>query len=172
MTKLKPLFFFFFGIALVTSPLLLLGQVDQSFNFGILPFQSLTISGQDADSVGTTSAISFPEPTEEDLQRGYIEKREIIELTVESNVPWALSFYTDAENMGISNDGSYIKPIQHFQVRVDGSRYQGLKNDSQSFLFGTATKKAFAVDYRMLLDRENHSPGSYQATVTYILASR
>jgi len=174
MTKLKPvLFIVSLSVAVFATSLLLLGQgLGQNFSFGILPFQSLNISGLDSQINGSVSTISFPEPTLEDLNRGFIEKREIVELSLESNVPWALSFYSSDETMGISDDGSYNKPIQHFQVRVNGGSYIDLNNFAQEFLFGSPTKTTYNVDYRMLLDRENHSPGSYQASVTYTLSSR
>ncbi len=171
MTKLKP-FLFFLAVIVLTSPLLLGQGLSQNFGFGILPFQSLNISGLDAQSTGSVSTIAFPEASLEDLERGYIEKQEIVEMTLESNVPWSLSFYTNDETMGTSHDGTYTKPIQHFQVRVDGGSYIDLSNINQEFLFGSPTKTSFSIDYRMLLDRENHSPGNYQASVTYTLSSR
>jgi len=63
----------------------------------------------------------MPQPDALDLQQGYLEEMNSVNLTVSSNIPWKVQVWTESSDMGESNDGSLAKPISDFELREHGA---------------------------------------------------
>jgi len=54
----------------------------------------------------------MPQPDALDLQQGYLEEMNSVNLTVSSNIPWKVQVWTESSDMGQSDDGSVTKFIK------------------------------------------------------------
>jgi len=139
--------------------------------------QTLYVLGPDgrAEGGGTSVASAFviPNPTPEDLERGYVERLRAVTLLARSNTPWVISVRTEDADMGTSFDGTVTKPISDFQVRAHGrGPYLTVQRYDQALAEGPPGEHRVAVDYRVLFDRERHREGNYRITLVYTISTR
>lgn len=133
--------------------------------------QTLYVLGPDGRAegggTGVSSTFVIPNPTPEDLERGYVERQGAVTLVARSNTPWVLSVRTEGF------DGTVTKPITDFQVRANGQgRYLTVQRYDQTLAEGPPGEHRVAVDYRVLFDRERHRDGDYRITLVYTLSTR
>lgn len=138
----------------------------------VLGTQMLSILGSDGpEGPSVASTFVIPQPTAEDLQRGYIERRRALVLVARSNMPWTISVRTDDENMGRSFDGTYVKPITDLLVRAEGGSYVTIGHRDQAITDGPPGEHQVGVDYRVLFDPKTHRDGNYHITVIYTIST-
>ena len=140
--------------------------------FQIMPFQVLSISGGAGSGRSAVSTVQVPQPSLADLERGAIEQRNAVRLTVRSNIPWRVTVRTQDADMGTSFDGTHTKPISDFQVRAEGGGYLTIDHQPQQLLQGEAGDHVYGVDYKTHFDRHRYSAGSYRIEVIYMVESR
>jgi len=140
-------------------------------SFSILPFQMLSIAGG-ASGNSAVSSVHVPQPQIADLNRGYIDQRNAVRLSLRSNVPWRVKVRTSNRDMGTSFDGSYVKPVSDFQLRAAGSPYLTIDDTDQVLLRGNFGKYDFDIDYRTLFDKGAFRSGNYQIDIVYTIVSR
>ena len=148
--------------------------VEQEMVFAVLPSQALSIGSFSQDEGEETvglATVQMPEPTFGDLQRGYVEMREAVELDIVSNIPWRVTVSTGDANMGTSHDGSVTKPVSDFQVRGEDG-YQAVSNEDETILQGRSGLFKIELDYRLMLDPDEHKDGDYTLTLTYTIAGQ
>lgn len=146
-------------------------SVRISTTFKVLPYQTLSISGTPS-SQSVFASVQLPQPSSEDLERGYISQRSAIRLAVESNVPWVIQVHTHDEHMGVSDDGAYTKPISDFQLRhANDEDYVTISNDAQVLLHHREGEFEFEIDYKLVFDAQAHKAGGYQLDVVYTISS-
>jgi hypothetical protein len=133
----------------------------------VVPFQSLSISNASAKTVSDTFII--PQPTPQDLKRGYIEKENAIVLIAKSNVNWVINVRTPNSDMGVSFDGTYVKPISDFQLRAGGS-YLTVSYHDQMLAKGPHGEHEIGVNYKVLFG-EDHRDGNYKITLIYTITT-
>ncbi len=139
--------------------------------------QTLYVLGPDGRAEGGGASVSspfvIPNPTPEDLERGYVERLGAVTLLARSNVPWLIAVRAEDADMGTSFDGSVTKPITDFQVRASGQgRYLTVQRYDQALTAGPPGEHRVPVDYRVLFDRERHRPGNYRITLVYTISTR
>lgn len=139
--------------------------------------QTLYVLGPDGRAKGGGTSVSstfvIPNPTPEDLERGYVERQGAVTLVARSNTPWVISVRTEDLDMGTSFDGTVTKPITDFQVRANGQgRYLTVQRYDQALAEGPPGEHRVAVDYRVLFDRERHRDGDYRITLVYTISTR
>ena len=137
----------------------------------ILPFQSLSIGSSGGSSKSVISTYKISQPKKEELLRGYMEEKQAITLTVVSNIPWIVQVRTNNENLGVSFDKHYVKPLNDFQLRAEKSRYITLSRENKDLAKGGKGVRRLKVDYKILTNRANYRPGNYRAVLIYTITS-
>jgi len=140
-------------------------------DFGILPFQVLSADHVDSGGQKGGSVVVMQEPTPQDLNRGFIEQLNAVELKIVSNIAWVLLVSTDNNNLGTSDDGTYIKPIDDFQLRAGVGPYISLSQKSQKLMEGSPGVLIPSIDYKLLTDSDTFHPGNYKVEVIYMITS-
>lgn len=141
-------------------------------DFGILPHQGLSVNRVDENGQKGDSVVAIPQPTVQDLARGFIEQPNAVELKVVSNTAWVLLLSTVNVDMGTSDDGSYVKPIEDFQVRAGNRPYVSLSHEGQKLLSGPPGVFFPTLDYRTIANPDTYRPGTYSIEVVYMITSR
>jgi hypothetical protein len=137
----------------------------------VLPFQELRISGSTSQGPSVTTGYTMPQPDFLDLQRGYIEEMNSIELTINSNIAWKVQVWTENTTMGDSHDGLIRKPVSDFELREHGGTYFPISNTPQILADGQCGSFEIGVDHRILLEDEYHD-GDYGLEVVYTIMPR
>jgi len=154
-------------------------------SWSVQPFAVLSIKGSASDESESSISLPFhlPQPTAEDLERGYIEVPSALTLLARSNTSWQLFVHAKERELGRSYDGLYVKPISDFQLRArlrlqgqEGSEpgdhlylYLTISNEDQLLIQGERGEWEIKLDYRILLHRERYRPGDYRITLIYTI---
>jgi hypothetical protein len=117
-----------------------------------------------------TYTIAFPTPTAEDLDRGYIEVLNALQISLWSNSSWALSLGAFDQSMGTVDGIS--KPVSDLQWRYSGeATYTPLSQSSSSIQNSNDTlcNGTYSLDMRVLTSWLNDPPGNYSATLIFTI---
>ena len=95
----------------------------------------------------------------EDFNRGYIELKDAVTLSVSSNVPWRVVIFLPRTNLYTTK--GKVKPVDSFQWREGNSNYQSISFEPVLVSEGSGCIKdyTFEIDYRLILSWEKTSPG-------------
>ena len=162
-------------IVIVAAVISLVGLVlaDQQsvtvhMSWTVLPFQELRIAGSTSHGSSVSADYVMPQPDALDLQQGYLEEMNSVNLTVSSNIPWKVQVWTESSDMGQSDDGSVTKFISDFELREHGGSYSSISNTPQILVSGNRGSFDIGVDRRILLGSDYHS-GDYGLEVVYTI---
>jgi len=163
-------------VAMVVTSLVGLVLADQRsvtvhVSWTVLPFQELRIAGSTSHGSSATADYLMSQPDAFDLQRGYLEEMNSVDLTVNSNIPWKVQVWTESDNMGQTDDGTFTKPISDFQLREHGGDYFSISNTPQILASGNRGSFDIGVDHRILLESDYH-PGDYGLEIVYTVMPR
>jgi hypothetical protein len=139
--------------------------------FRIAPSLSLSVWGENATGNSLISVYTIPRPTAQERQAGFIEHRKALQLLARGNVPWVLRVHAQEPDMGLSDDGTYRKPVSDLAVRVATGPYVLVMLQDQVITSGSPGEHLLPVDYRVRLGDE-HRDGNYRVTLIYTLTSR
>jgi len=139
--------------------------------FHVAPYQTLSLNGGTAGT-RAVSSVQVPDPTGHDLAHGHVDILGAVTLKVRSNAPWVVHVRSLDANMGLSRDGTYTKPLSHFQLRVGDGPYVAVDTADKRLLRGAHGHFAFDVDYRIEFDSETHRDGDYALDLVYTITSR
>ena len=156
-----------------------------SVGWSVLPFATLSLSPDGNPSSSVSAGFHLPEPTAEDLERGYLEVPDALTFIARSNTDWQLFVHADESELGRSYDGLYVKPLSDLQLRARArvriqegpepeakartGSYLPLSNEPQLLIRGGRGEWEIELDYRILLHRERYRPGDYQVTLVYTI---
>lgn len=138
--------------------------------FRIAPLMSLSIWGEDSSGTSVVSVYTIPRPTAQERQAGVLERLNALKLRARSTVPWALHVRASEPDMGLSDDGTYRKPISDLEVRATPAPYVPVATHDQTIARGPSGEYLLLLDYRVRLGAE-HRDGNYRVTLIYTLAS-
>lgn len=172
LSKIFPLFL----ILLFSVSLLTVGASDSAtvtVSWQVPVMQSLQIQGQatSGSSDKITSVLNLPQPTDNDLQRGYIQRQNALTLTARSNVKWAVQVQVEQPYLGTSYDGEYRKPSSDLLIR-GSSGYKQASTSPVIIATGESGSHRIGVDYKVLFDQQDYRRGDYQATLIYTITTR
>ncbi len=141
-------------------------------SWNIQPFVALSISSNSTESRTVNSVYSVPKPTEDDLERGYIEKKNAIKLVARSNTGWQVSVRALNSTMGTSFDGSYTKPIEDFKLKVGNGGYLTLSTNDKVLVESRNGEHEIGVDYKINFDQYEYKSGNYQVELLYTITTK
>ncbi|MEA3239302.1 MAG: hypothetical protein U9Q94_05930 [Candidatus Bipolaricaulota bacterium] len=160
-------------VAMVVTSLVGLVLADQQsvtvrLSWTVLPFQELRIAGSAGHGSSVTADYVMSQPDALDLQQGYLEEMNSVDLTVNSNIPWKVQVWTESSDMGESNDTLVTKPISDFELREHGSSYFSISKTPQILTSGSRGSFDIGVDHRILLGSD-YRPGNYGLEIVYTI---
>lgn len=161
-------------LAVATNPLLAAGTTASAtaeVKWTIVPFQSLTIAGGNAAGAIVSSRFDLRQPMPADFALGYIEEKGALTLVAASNIPWTVKVHALESNMGVSEDGSYVKPLSDFALRVNGGGYFSVTPFDQVLASGDVGSHPLIIDYKVKTERESNKNGDYGLTLVYTITS-
>ena len=146
-------------------------SVTVKVGWTVLPFQELRIMGVSAKGSSVTASYLLPQPTEFDLDKGYLEAENAIGLSGASNIPWKVQVWTEDQDMGQSFDGLVTKSISDFKLREHGrGNYLTIAREPQVLVSGKLGSFEIGVDYLVTLNENGeYSPGDYGLAITYVI---
>lgn len=147
------------------------GSTSAVVTFRIAPSMSLSILGESTSGNSVVSIYTMPRPTAQERQAGFLERLNALTLIARSNVPWALRVRAQEPEMGISDDGTYHKPVSDFEVRASRGAYLPVALSDQLLTRGSPGEHPLSIDYRIRLGPE-HRDGTYSITLIYTLVSQ
>jgi hypothetical protein len=137
----------------------------------ILPFQVLIINGKGNPGKRVITTYNIPQPTHQDLKRGYIQEESALSLTVVSNVDWVIKVRALSEDLGTSWKGKYLKPLSHFLFRSPQTEFMVIQQEPQKIAWGEKGRKVVDIDYRVEGYSNDYQPGSYKITLEYTITT-
>lgn len=146
-------------------------SASATVTFRIAPMMSLSVWGESPSGDSVVSVYTIPRPTAQERQMGFLERLSALKLIARSNVPWALRVRASEPDMGLSDDGTYRKPVSDLEVRAAHSPYVPVTVYDQTIARGPVGEHLLSVDYRVRLGAE-HRDGNYRVTLIYTLASQ
>jgi hypothetical protein len=109
----------------------------------------------------TENSKPFPEIDTADFNRGYIELKDAVTLSVSSNVPWKLVIFTKAVNF--YDTAGKFKSIDHFHWSVNRKSFQPLSSKPAVVMAGKMTRNyIIKLDYRIELSWHDTPPGRWK----------
>ena len=145
--------------------------VTVEISWTVLPFQSLSIAGDDSGDATVYSRFDLRQPTEADFAVGYIEECSALTLNAASNIPWTIKVHALESDMGASDDGTYIKPLTDFSLRSNGGPYSSVAGCDQTLARGDTGEHTLVIDYKVDTEKETHKGGDYGLTLVYTITS-
>ena len=111
-------------------------------SFTVLPFQSLSIAGDDSGDATVCSRFDLRQSSEADFAVGYMEERSALTLKAASNIPWTVNVHA----LGSSSS------IAGFDQTLAG---------------GDTGEYILVIDYNIDTEKGAHRDGDYGLTVVY-----
>lgn len=145
--------------------------VTVEISWTVLPFQSLSIAGDDSGDATVYSRFDLRQPTEADFAVGYIEECSALTLNAASNIPWTVKVHALESDMGTSDDGTYIKPLTDFSLRSNGGPYSSITGCDRTLAGGDTGEHTLVIDYKVDTEKETHKGGDYGLTLVYTITS-
>ncbi len=119
-----------------------------------------------ADQFVTANRINLGIAGEEEFMAGYVM---VPRLPVfwESDVPWRLTVSSFSPDLGLSDDASYIKPLEDLQWKISEEQvWLPLSQDAEEVIWGTETGSGVIyIDVMVQLDWLEDTPGDYHADI-------
>ncbi len=143
-------------------------SITTKVSWTVLPFQELRIAGSNSHGPSISTTYAMPQPGFLDLQQGYVEEMDCVDLTINSNIPWKVQVWTENTTMGYSHDGLISKPVSDFELREHGGAYFPISNTPQILADGHRGSFEIGVDHRILLGDDYHD-GDYNLEVVYTI---
>jgi hypothetical protein len=131
--------------------------------------QSLSVSSNNSSSKSVESVFNIPEPDQGDLERGYIKRKNAVELVARSNVAWEVQVKAKDQYLGRSDSGNYRKPTSDLSVRGQGS-FEQVSTSPTTIAEGQPGEFKFGVDYKVQYD-EDYEEGDYKASLVYTITT-
>lgn len=106
---------------------------------------------------------AFPMIQSKDIEKGYIDAIKPLIVQISSNVDWQMIGVTSQENL-YSTPGQF-KSIQKMQWKTASTQFKSFHQANPSMMLkGNAgiNKHDFKIQYRLLLDWKDASPGQWQ----------
>ncbi len=155
--------------------LTLLGASDSAtvtVSWTIKPYQSLSIVGSPSKTKSVFSTHNVPDPTNADLNRGFIEEENAITLKAISNVDWEIYVKALSNDMGTSFDGTYTKSLEDFELRAASGSYKPLANSDRLLARGEHGEHKVGVDYKVNFHPDRYKDGNYQVKLLYTITTK
>lgn len=147
-----------------------------------------TASGSSSLTIGTVLYISvsnltvgFPSVANTDYDNGYVIASALSQITTKGNTTHTVSIKANASTMtGTGTGARASKPASDLQVRTrpSGGSYgslMGLTTSNQNLIVSRAagdySASLYDVEYRMLLNWGNDTPGTYTLSFTYTIVA-
>ncbi len=143
-------------------------SITAKISWTVLPFQELRITGSNSRGSSITTSYAMPQPDFLDLQRGYVEEMDSINLTINSNIPWKVQVWTEDTSMGHTHDGLINKPISDFELREHGGAYFPISDTPQILTDGQQGSFEIGIDHRIVLGKNYHD-GDYALEIVYTI---
>ncbi|MBB63840.1 MAG: hypothetical protein CMO81_02130 [Waddliaceae bacterium] len=156
MTKYLPFIACFISLSLWGAQ-----ELNVLVQMTVPPLQNLELS---------QNSLNMPESKTEDFDRGYIDFPDALTLNISSNVPWKVLVHT--EDLTLTNRNPPKPLADLLWKRSKRNRYRALRNKtrrvarSQNPVFD----RKIDLDFRVLLDWVDDSPGNYQTTLIFTVA--
>ncbi len=147
------LFISLFYFIILNQNLLLADEREViTLEYSVPVTQELTIEGRK----------SFPEISQGDYDRGYIELKDAITLQISSNIPWQVVIFSNQINLYKSR--GKFKSVDNFQCRIGSEPYQSISKNPVVIMEGKGGIKdqTIKLDYRMKLDWNDTPPGKWE----------
>lgn len=129
--------------------------------------QSLYISSNGPNSTESAESVfNIPEPTDEDIQRGYIKKKNALRLVAVSNVAWEVQ--VRSENSVLGREDGFVKRISDLSIKGQGA-YKQVSTSPTTIASGGPGEHEFGVDYKVNYG-EDYKEGDYQANLVYTIS--
>ena len=136
-------------------------------SFTVLPFQSLSIAGDDSGDATVCSRFDLRQSSEADFAVGYMEERSALTLKAASNIPWTVNVHALESGAATSADGTYAKPLTDFSLRSDGGSSSSIAGSDQTLAGGDTGEYILVIDYNIDTEKGAHRDGDYGLTVVY-----
>ncbi len=109
-----------------------------------------------------TETKSFPQISDDDFRKGYIELKDAATLMVSSNIPWKIIINSDQFNLYRSQEK--FKSVENFQCRVGSAAYQSISNNELVIMEGEGGIIDYTIrlDYRMKVSWIDTPPGRWE----------
>lgn len=135
---------------------------------------SITSRGRTSSGETVVTRYDIPEPTDRELNQGYVEKEDAASLAITANVDWKVTVRSEKSTLGRSEDGEYEKPVSDLMVRCSGSSvgYQALSTSTSTIFEGEKGIFNRGLDYKTKFDKDKYKSGSYEATLIYTISSQ
>jgi len=90
----------------------------------------------------------------------------------ESDIPWRITVRSLNADLGMSDDGRYVKPLGDLQWKLSDERqWTKLRRDDEEMNASDEPGSGvFSVDYRALLDWKRDRPGDYSAALRFTIS--
>lgn len=89
----------------------------------------------------------------------------------ESDAPWLIMVEALDPNLGVSDDGSYAKPLGDLQFKLsEESQWTRIRQDPEELKSSSELGSGlFTVDWRVLMQWTKDLPGDYAATLRFTI---
>ncbi len=126
-----------------------------------------------ADQSISVSAINLGMAGEDDFYAGQIVVR-YHPVYWESDIPWMITVRSLDADLGMSGDGSYIKPLADLQWKLsDENQWIAMRQDEEEVDSSSDTGSgAVTMDFRALLNWKRDRPGDYRATLRFTITGQ
>ena len=158
-----------FGVSTLANSL---ATATVTVTWTVLPFQSLSIAGEEGSKTSVVSHFDLRAPTPADLAAGYIEEDGALVLVAASNIPWTVKVHAVESNMGASYDGTYVKPLSDFLLRANEGAFFPITQFDQTLASGTRGEYKLTIDYKVKLNSDSYRPGDYGLTLVYTITGK
>ena len=104
----------------------------------------------------------FPTIGADDYNRGYVDLKDAVTLSVSSNIPWKIVIYTNKINLYRSR--GKFKSVDNFKCRVGSEPYQTFSQNEGIIVEGKGGIKdqTIKLDYRMNISWIDTPPGKWE----------
>ena len=140
----------------------------------VILVMSITSNGRTSSGETVVTRYEVLEPTDRELNQGYVEQEDAANLAITANVDWKVTLRSEKSTLGRSADGEYEKPASDLMVRCSGSSfgYQSVSTSPSTIFEGGSGIFNHGLDYKTIFDKDQYKSGSYEATLIYTISSR
>ncbi|MFP4647527.1 MAG: hypothetical protein ACOCZX_02045 [Candidatus Bipolaricaulota bacterium] len=174
MKKLISATFILTALLLAVAPFAFAAEDSASVtvSWAVNAQQSLRISSNGATSNSSSKSVEsvyeIPQPTDSQLERGFVREKNALELEAASNVDWEVKVEAQDEFMDSNTD--YDKPVSDLSVQgMDG--FNAVSHQQPTTIAsGQAGERTIGVDYKVSYDEEKYVEGSYEVNLVYTIS--
>jgi hypothetical protein len=97
---------------------------------------------------------------------------QLLPLRFSSPVPWRITVEATSNNLGFSDDGSYVKPLTDLQFKLSTDNdWTRLRQIPETLATGEAGRDQLFTDWRTLLDWTKDRPGRYRVELLFTISA-